>query len=410
MSNTDRELIAELRVVLTRQRYSPVVAGNYCAYAREFVDYLARRGIEITDVTEEQVAQYLRHAIALFRKRHGRPPGPYWHSIPRSGIHALLRLAQGQWPPAPRVTCVADAVRFTVCDEYETWLREERGLVRPSIVALLWEARHFLAWQLGRSGAESLMELNVGDIDRYMDLRVSKLTRKSLKDVAERFRSLLRHLHRTGRTAIDLSPHVIAPLLYAYEGVPSILERHQIAAVLESARKDRTPVGLRDHAILQLLATYGFRSSEVRNLRLDDIDWRAESIRVRHTKTRACSLLPLMEPVGEAVLAYLRSGRPETDAREIFIRTRAPYRKLGILASAVRRRLRDAGVEPPGKSGPHIFRHARAVEMLRASVPQKVIGDLLGHRSAEATAPYLKLATEDLRAIALDVPGSGVLS
>jgi len=301
-------------------------------------------------------------------------------------------------------------VRFTICGEYETWLREERGLVRPSIVALLWEARHFLAWQLGRCGAESLMELNVGDIDRYMDLRASKLTRKSLKDVAERLRSLLRYLHRTGRTAIDLSPHVIAPLLYAYEGVPSILERGQIAAVLESARKDTTPVGLRDHAILQLLATYGLRSSEVRNLRLDDIDWRAESIRVRHTKTRACSFLPLMEPVGEAVLAYLCSGRPETDAREIFIRTRAPYRKLGMLASAVRRRLRDAGVKPPGKSGPHIFRHARAVEMLRVAVPQKIIGDLLGHRSSEATAPYLKLATEDLRAIALDVPGSEVRS
>jgi integrase/recombinase XerD len=410
MSNTDRELIAELRVVLTRQQYSPVVVGNYCAYARGFLDHLARRNILVADVSEAQVAQYLRYAIGLFRKRRGRPPGPYWHSIPRSGIHALLRLAQGQWPPVPKITCAADAVRFTICDEYETWLREERGLVRPSIVALLWEARHFLAWQLGRCGAESLMELNVGDIDRYMDLRASKLTRKSLKDVAERLRSLLRYLHRTGRTAIDLSPHVIAPLLYAYEGVPSILERGQIAAVLESARKDTTPVGLRDHAILQLLATYGLRSSEVRNLRLDDIDWRAESIRVRHTKTRACSFLPLMEPVGEAVLAYLRSGRPETDAREIFIRTRAPYRKLGMLASAVRRRLRDAGVKPPGKSGPHIFRHARAVEMLRAAVPQKIIGDLLGHRSSEATAPYLKLATEDLRAIALDVPGSEVRS
>jgi len=410
MSNTDRELIAELRVLLTRQQYSPVVVGNYCAYARGFLDHLARRNILVADVSEAQVAQYLRDVIALFRKRHGRPPGPYWHSIPRSGIHMLLRLAQGQWPPAPKVTCASDAVRFTICDEYETWLCEERGLVRPSIVALLWEARHFLAWQLGRCGAESLIELSVGDIDRYMDLRAPKLTRKSLKDVAERLRSLLRYLHRTGRTAIDLSSHVIAPLLYAYEGVPSILERSQIAAVLESARKDTTPVGLRDHAILQLLATYGLRSSEVRNLRLDDIDWRAESIRVRHTKTRACSFLPLMEPVGEAVLAYLRFGRPGTDAREIFIRTRAPYRKLGVLASAVRRRLRDAGVEPPGKSGPHIFRHARAVEMLRASVPQKVIGDLLGHRSTESTAFYLKLATEDLRAIALDVPGPEALS
>lgn len=410
MSNTDRELIAELRVMLTRQQYSRVVVGNYCAYARWFLDHLARRNIPVADVSEAQVTQYLRHAIALFRKRHGRPPGPYWHSIPRSGIHALLRLAQGEWPPTPKVTCAADAARFAICDEYETWLHEERGLARPSIAALMWEAQHFLAWQLGRCGVESLMEMSVGDIDRYMDLRAPKLTRKSLKDVAERLRSLLRYLHRTDRIAIDLSPHVIAPLLYAYEGVPSILERSQIAAVLESARKDTTPVGLRDHAILQLLATYGLRSSEVRNLRLDDIDWRAESIRVRHTKTRACSFLPLMAPVGEAMLAYLRSGRPETDAREIFIRTRAPYRKLGMLGSAVRRRLRNAGVEPPGKSGPHIFRHARAVEMLRASVPQKVIGDLLGHRSTESTAPYLKLATEDLRAIALEVPGSEVLS
>jgi len=70
----------------------------------------------------------------------------------------------------------------------------------------------------------------------------------------------------------------------------------------------------------------------------------------------------------------------------------------------------DAGVIPPGKRGPHIFRHARAVEMLRAAVPQKVIGDLLGHRSTGSTAPYLKLATEDLRAIALNVPGMEVLA
>lgn len=410
MSNTSYKLIAELRVILTRQQYNAVVVGNYCTYAQAFLDHIERRDLPILDVTAAQVERYLGRAITLFRKRHGRSPAPYWHSIPRSGIHALLRLAQGQWPPAPKVTCAADALRFAICDECETWLREERGLAQPSITALMWEAQHFLAWQLGRHGNDSLMELSVGDIDRYMDLRAPRLTRKSLKDVAERLRSLLRYLHRTRRTAIDLAPHVIAPLLYAYEGVPSILERSQIAAVLETTRKDRTPMGLRDYAILQLLATYGLRSSEIRNLRIEDIDWRTESIRIRHTKTRACSFLPLMAPVGDAVLAYLRGGRPQTDAREIFIRTRAPYRQLGILYSTIQRRLRDAGVKPSGKCGPHIFRHARAVEMLRASVPQKVIGDLLGHRSTESIAPYLKLATEDLRAIALDVPGSEVLS
>jgi site-specific recombinase XerD len=410
MSSINDQLISELRIVLTSQRYSPVVIGNYCAYARGFLDYLALRDVAVANVTEAQVERYLRHAIRTFRKRHGRPPASRWHAIPRSGIHALLRLAQGQWPPALKATSAAEAMRFAICDEYETWLREERGLAVSSIYALMWEGRNFLAWQLDRCGVGSLMEVSVGDIDRYMETRSPHQTRKSVKDVAERLRSMLRYLHRTGRTAIDLSPHVIAPLLYAYEGVPSILERDQIAAVLDTAGKDRTPVGLRDHAILQLLATYGLRSGEICNLRIDDIDWRAESIRIRHTKTRACSFLPLMAPVGEAVLAYLRAGRPMTDAREIFIRTRAPYRRLGMLASAVRRRLRDAGVEPPGKSGPHIFRHARAVEMLRASVPQKIIGDMLGHRSTESTAPYLKLATEDLRAIALDVPGTEVLS
>jgi len=109
--------------------------------------------------------------------------------------------------------------------------------------------------------------------------------------------------------------------------------------------------------------------------------------------------------VGKALLDYLRRGRPKTGACEVFLRTRAPYRRLCQIYSEVRRRLEAAGVRPRGKCGPHAFRHARAVSLLRASVSRKVIGDLLGHRSEEATVPYLKLATEDLRAIALEIPG-----
>lgn len=410
MPNTDYESISALRRFLTERRYNPVAIGNYCSYARGFVEYLALRNIEIVDVSEAQVALYLQYAIAMFHRRHGRAPARDWHSIPRSGIHALLRLAHGQWPPPPNATCTADALRLAICDEYETWLREERGLAAASIDALMWEGRNFLVWQFDRQGPDSLTTMTVRDIDRYMDARSLHLTRRSVKDVAERLRSMLRYLHRTGRTAIDLSPHVIAPLLYTYEGVPSILTPDEVAAVLRSSGEDKTPVGLRDHAILQLLATYGLRSGEICNLRIEDIDWRAEAIRVRHTKTRANSFLPLMAPAGEAVVAYLQAGRPATDVREIFIRTRAPYRKLKSLASVVRRRFDDAEIKPAGKSGSHVFRHARAVEMLRAAVPRKVIGDLLGHRSAESTAPYLKLATEDLRAIALDVPGQEVRS
>lgn len=404
------ELIANLRDELTALKYSPVGIGNYCAYAGQFLDYLTSRQTALTSVTPDLVAQYLGEARTAREQRRRRKLGPTWQSIPRSGIHALLRLTLGKWPPAPQIVGPEAVLREAICCAYEMWLREERGLAEPSISALLWEGRHFLEWQLDRCSAEGLVHLSVADIDRYMDGRAPGLRRRSMKDVAERLRSMLRYLHRMGHVPIDLAPHVVGPLLYAYESVPSILEREQIAAVLETTKADRSPMGLRDYAMLELLATYGLRSGEIRRLKLDDIDWRGEILRIQHTKTGACSALPLMPSVGEALLDYLRHGRPRVTLREIFIRVRAPYRPLRNIHSEILRRMWAAGVYPAGKCGPHIFRHARAVELLRGAVSQKMIGDLLGHRSTEATIPYLKLATEDLRAIALDVPGQEVLS
>ena len=289
-------------------------------------------------------------------------------------------------------------------------MRDERGLSDATIDARLREARCFLDWYCDRSGADGLRGLAVRDIDLYMDVRARGLRRISLAASAAWLRSLLRYLHQSGRVPTDLSAQVIGPMLYAYENIPSILERGQIDMVLEATSRDRSPRGLRDHAILLMLAIYGLREGEICNLRLDDIDWRADSLRIRHTKTNACSYMPLLTPVGDAVLDYLRLGRPQVESREVFIRSLAPYTRMKNLYGMVEGRLAAAGVTPVGKRGPHVFRHARAVELLRASVPQKIIGDVLGHRSTESTNAYLKLATEDLRAVALDVPGSEVLS
>ena len=226
MTDTNCELIAKLAEVLARQKYSPVVVGNYCCYARAFLGYLARRDMPVTTVTSLQVEQYLRYAVRSFRKRHGRAPGPHWHSIPRSGIHALLRLAQGHWPPAPEVIGPDATLRHTICHVYETWLRDERGLATASIDALMWEARHFLAWELDHGGSTSLIELSVRDIDLYMDTRTLGLRRKSLKDVAERRRSLLRYMYRTRHVPTDLAPHVLRPYFMPTKACP----RHWSAA------------------------------------------------------------------------------------------------------------------------------------------------------------------------------------
>ena len=404
MSHDHSALIGQLRELLTHQRFSPVVIRNYCRSAEYFLEYLSRLGVPVEKAAPAQVSSYLYYAIRRFKRCRGRAPAEYWHSIPRAGIHALLRMVQGKWPPQKPPATAGEAVCRRVCDEYEEHLRVERGLAEASIYALMWEGRHFLSWYIDRTSTTHFRKLNIEDIDAYFEMRARRLRRRSLKDVAERLRSLAHFLHDSGRVGIDLAPRIINPIMYAYESIPSALTADQIAAVLKHTRKDRSPIGLRDYAILLLLSTYGLRSGEIYRLRIEDIDWRAEILHIHHSKSGTQSKLPLVPEVGNALLDYLRRGRPKTEVREVFIRTRAPYRSMLHLYSEVRRRLKAAGVTPAGKWGPHTFRHARAVSMLRASVPRKLIGDLLGHRSEEATLVYLKLATEDLRAIALDIP------
>lgn len=170
---------------------------------------------------------------------------------------------------------------------------------------------------------------------------------------------------------------------------------------------DRSREGRRDYAILMLLSTYGLRAGEITTLRLEEVDWRSEVLRVRPSKTGIHSQLLWLPFVGNAILDYLQKGRPQTRAREIFICHHAPYgpfRSGSSLYWVVRSRLTRAGIDRSSMQGPPSFRHTRAVSMLRAAVPLKEIGDVLGHRSAASTAAYLKLATEDLRSVALEVP------
>src|SRR5437879_8253560 len=103
----------------------------------------------------------------------------------------------------------------------------------------------------------------------------------------------------------------------------------------------------------------GRREGECARLRLSDIDWRHERLRIRHTKTGAYSELPLLRGPADALLDYLQRGRPETPFREVFLRALAPYRPLsgrGALHALVGRQLRAVGVSLTGKRGAHVLR------------------------------------------------------
>jgi site-specific recombinase XerD len=320
----------------------------------------------------------------------------------------LLRLVHGEWPPASVPSTPREVFHRDLCGQYDEWMLDLRGLALDTRSSRCAEAHRFLVWLEDRGTPHDPLGVTIAEVDTYMRFRAGSQRRSSLRFFATNLRSFLRYLNATGRTKGDFSPMVIGPTLYAFESIPSLLRSEDIKTVVEKTRQDHSTRGLRDLAILMLLSSYGLRAGEITSLRVDDVDWRGDVLRIRHSKTGTHSELPLLPAVGNALLKYLQKGRPKTQARAIFIVDHAPYRPFQSGSSLywlVRNRLIAAGVVRQGKQGPHAFRHARAVSLLRAAVPAKEIGDILGHRSASSTAVYLKLATEDLRAVALEIPG-----
>ena len=135
------------------------------------------------------------------------------------------------------------------------------------------------------------------------------------------------------------------------------------------------------------------------SFRLDDIDWRAGTIRVRG-KGNCHERLPLPPDVGHRLAEYLRHARlADAQGRTVFVRHFAPHHALGssrvsgIVADAARR----AGL---GRVHAHRLRHTAATELLRAGATLPEIGQILRHRRAETTAIYAKVDRNTLRLIA----------
>jgi integrase/recombinase XerD len=394
--------LARLRQHLQEERYSRDVARNYPHAARCFLRDLQRRGQALESVSPADVERYLD---GLKRRRDRRPLSASWRRAHRAAIQMLLRLVHGTWPPEIAPTTADEIAMHEVIGDYDAWMVELRGLSASTREHARTEAYSLLRWL--RDHGKSVATLCVADLDVYIASRGISMRRSSKVAMVSTLRGVLRYLRGSGRMPTDLADTIEGPPIYALEGIPSTIRREDIERALKAARCDRSPLGRRDYGIMMLLSTYGLRGGEIIGLRLSDIDWRHERLRIRHTKTGAYSELPLLRGPADALLDYLKHGRPATTLREVFLRALAPYRPLsgrGALHATVGRRLRAVGVSLTGKRGAHVLRHSRAVSLLSGGVPIKVIGDVLGHRSERSTAVYLKLATDDLRAVALDLP------
>jgi site-specific recombinase XerD len=284
------------------------------------------------------------------------------------------------------------------------YLVEERGL-RPASVR---GYRHHLdgfEGYLRRVGLESIQELSPAILSAYSVERArAGLAKSTVRDGAGVLRVFLRYAHREGVLKGDLSAAVGWPQVYRLSTIPRSISWEDVNRVLAGVER-RTGAGRRDYAILLLLVTYGLRGREIAALTLDDIDWKRERLAVPERKAGHSTAFPLSAVVGEAILDYLRQGRPETTDRHVFFRAAAPRRPLGpgAVSAIARRHLLKAGVDVP-RPGSHTLRHSAVQRLVDAEFDLKTIGDFVGHRSARSTEVYAKVAIEGLREVAL---GSG---
>jgi integrase/recombinase XerD len=381
------------------------------AAVNQFLRHLHRQGKPVEATRPADVAAFVEEKRKQYEKRHGgAPPSERkWRSGYTGPIHRMLRLVDAEWPRAELPGSESERLQRSLLEGYGRWLTDDHGLSEATRKKNSDDAQRFLSW-LDSRGRSTLMDLTVVNIDAYLAWRLAPLRRATRSGICNALRSFLRYLHYEKLVSRDLAPAVMGPHLCQFEEIPRAFSKEQVRAVVRCTRQDRSPIGLRDYAMLLLLATYGLRAGEILHLRLEDIDWREERLRIRHSKTGYETFLPLVTPVGEALLAYLQKGRPKTKLRQVFLQAIAPYQAFkagGSLRTIIHYRLQKAGVKPTGHQGAHAFRFARVHSLLCASVPRKIIGDLLGHRDAASTAVYLKLVTEDLRAVSLDLPKGG---
>jgi integrase/recombinase XerD len=288
--------------------------------------------------------------------------------------------------------------------EYAGHLREVRGFAASTISSHRRTAQCFL--QHVEQAGIAWTRIRPGHIESYIAQAGKRLSRASLQHDIAALRGFLRFLATDGGAPTGLDRQIDTPRLYRLQQLPRALPWETVCTLLQSV-DTASPMGLRDYTMFLLIATYGLRASEVIAISLDDIHWRQGILRIHQRKTSSPLELPLTNEVLSALVKHLKRTPPPAPYRRVFLRMRAP---MGVLKPTAVTEAFQALVRKSGLSisyqGPHCMRHAYALRLLKNGTPLKTIGDILGHRTAEATSMYLRLATGDLREVALAVPGA----
>jgi len=384
---------------LKEHQYTASVLYIKILHAIAFDRWLEKHRIVSADLDEAHIKRFQSRS----RRQRGRTRvatrAREWFDV----VHLLQFLRdRGVCRPARLKTTPAE----DMAARYAEYLRDQQGLATATIERYATVARQFLARRFG-GGPIDLGALRVGDAVDFVRHEGERLHPPALKCVTNALRSFLRCAQYRGEVSAALAAAVPSVAAWATTpALPKAISPDHAQAAIDSCDL-RTGVGLRDRAVLLLLARLGLRAHEIISLRLEDCDWTGGHLRVRSKSARE-QLLPMPVDVGAAIAAYLQRGRPPSQDRHVFLRSLAPIQALMPGSDAIGRIVRDAlkraGVDAPHR-GSHQFRHALAVRMLQQGASLQEIGEVLRHQSPQTTSIYARVDLSALRSLALPWPG-----
>jgi site-specific recombinase XerD len=296
----------------------------------------------------------------------------------------------------------------TLLTAYSAYLIKVRGLEPKSRDGVLLGARRFLVWLRHHHPGQDLGGLTAEQVLAAVEHQLSVSATSATRTAAvSHVRSFLRFLHWAGHHDQGLAGVVPRTPHWRLAQLPPRLSWDDVRRAIDAIRM-ATPSDLRDRAVMLLLATTGIRNGELRALQLKDIDWRAGEIFVRRTKGKRDRVAPLIDETGAALADYILRARPKADSPYVFLSLAppvGPFKFAASISRMVRKRLQCGGVEVGRVAGAHLLRHSLATHLVERRRPINEVADLLGHRSINTTAVYVKIATSQLAEVALPFPG-----
>ncbi len=377
------------RVDLLEQGYSLWGAQEQLYLLAHVSRWMEFEGLEVATLTPGKLERYF-----VWRRRQG-----YLKSLSPLSLRRLLGYLDGLG-----VLPAGDAVVSPVeqlLTGFRRYLLEERGMTVGSAKAYEPAARLLLS-ERAEPLVDDLGRLSAAEVNVFVLREARRRSVRSAETVVYALRALLRFLHVHGLIAEPLV-EAVPSVARRREDLPRALPTGQVTLMLDSCDR-ATPTGRRDYAIVLLLARLGLRRCEVAAISLDDVDWRAGEI-VIHGKGSRIDRLPLPCDIGEAIVDYLRDGRPRVLDRALFITVCAPLTGIsrGCVTDVVRYACMRAGIAPVGA---HRLRHTAATELLRRGAGLAEIGQVLRHQNQTTTAVYAKVDRAALSPLALPWPGS----